>query len=38
MLMAGMSVVAVVVSPIGGGMCSGVDGIVGSMASQGSGG
>jgi hypothetical protein len=38
MLMVGMSVVVVVVSPIGGGMCGGVDGIVGSMASQGSGG
>jgi hypothetical protein len=30
------SVVVVEVSPISGGMCSGVDGIVGSMASQGS--
>jgi hypothetical protein len=32
------SVVAVKVSPIGGGVCSGVDGIVGSMASHRSGG
>jgi hypothetical protein len=37
MLMVGASVVAVMVSPIGGGMCGGVDGIVGSMASPGSG-
>jgi hypothetical protein len=35
---AGRSVVAVKVSPIGGGVCSGVDGIVDSMASRGSGG
>jgi hypothetical protein len=33
-----MSAVAVEVSPIGSGMCSGVDGIVDSMASRGSGG
>jgi hypothetical protein len=32
------SVVVVEVSPIGGGMCGGVDGIVDSMASRGSGG
>jgi hypothetical protein len=36
--MAGRSVVAVEVSPIGGGVSSGVDGIVDSMASWGSGG
>jgi hypothetical protein len=30
------SAVAVEVSPIGGGVCGGVDGIVGSMASHGS--
>jgi hypothetical protein len=35
---AGRSVVAVEVSPIGGSMCGGVDGIVDSMASHGSGG
>jgi hypothetical protein len=33
MPVAGMSVVVVMVSLIGGGMCGGVDGIVGSMAS-----
>jgi hypothetical protein len=38
MLVVGMSVVVVAVSPIGGGVCGGVDGIVGSMVSQGSGG
>jgi hypothetical protein len=38
MPMVGRSVVAVAVSPIGGGVCSGVDGIVDLMASQGSGG
>jgi hypothetical protein len=38
MLIVGMLVVAVAVSPIGGGMCGGVDGIVDSMVSQGSGG
>jgi hypothetical protein len=32
------SVVVVKVSPIGGGVCGGVDGIVGLMASRGSGG
>jgi hypothetical protein len=32
----GRSAVVVEVSPIGGSMCSGVDGIVGSMASRGS--
>jgi hypothetical protein len=32
------SVVVVEVSPIGGGVCGGVDGIVDSMASRGSGG
>jgi hypothetical protein len=36
-LMADMLVVVVMVSPIGGGVCGGVDGIVGSMASRGSG-
>jgi hypothetical protein len=35
-LMADRSVVAVEVSPIGGSMCDGVDGIVDSMASRGS--
>jgi hypothetical protein len=35
---AGRSMVAVEVSPIGGGMCGGVGAIVGSMASLGSGG
>jgi hypothetical protein len=34
----GRSVVVVEVSPIGGGVCSGVGAIVGSMASHGSGG
>jgi hypothetical protein len=38
MPMVDKSVAAVEVSPIGGGMCGGVDGIVDSMASQGSGG
>jgi hypothetical protein len=33
-LVVGRSVAAVEVSPIGGGMCGGVDGIVGSMASR----
>jgi hypothetical protein len=37
-LVVGRSVVVVEVSPIGGGVCGGVDGIVGSMASRGSGG
>jgi hypothetical protein len=37
-LVVGRSVVVVEVSPIGGGVCGGVDGIVGSMASYGSGG
>jgi hypothetical protein len=35
-LVVGRSVVVVEVSPIGGGVCSGVDRIVGSMASRGS--
>jgi hypothetical protein len=34
----GMSAVVVMVSPISGSVCGGVDGIVGSRASQGSGG
>jgi hypothetical protein len=38
MLAVDKSAVAVEVSPIGSGMCSGVDGIVDSMASRGSGG
>jgi hypothetical protein len=38
MPMAGRSVAVVEVSPISGSMCSGVDGIVGSMVSCGSGG
>jgi hypothetical protein len=36
--MVGRSVVAVKVSPIGSGVCGGVDGIVDLMASRGSGG
>jgi hypothetical protein len=36
-LVEGMAVVVVKVSPIGGGVCSGVDGMVDSMASLGSG-
>jgi hypothetical protein len=38
MPMVDMSVVAVAVSPISGGVCGGVDGIVGLMASRRSGG